>query len=81
MPFALAEYDVVTNYQTCNENQYDEAGCKLIRARELHKPADRLIRSIYEKRVPWGARQTAYQQKVRCTFATLKDDPPSRHIS
>jgi hypothetical protein len=43
--------------------------------RELHQPADALIRSIYEKRVAWGARQTAYQQKLRAAYATIKADP------
>jgi hypothetical protein len=47
----------------------------LAEACTLHQPADALIRNIYEKRVAWGALQTAYQQKVRSAYATVKADP------
>lgn len=43
-------------------------------ARDLHRSADDRIRAVYEKRAPWAAAQTAYQEKVRCAFATVKED-------
>lgn len=47
------------------------------RARELHRPADSLIQSIYEKRVAWSALPGAYDRKVRSIYACLRNDPPA----
>lgn len=46
-------------------------------AGELHRPTDTLIRSVYEKKTAWGALASAYQQKLKCIHATLKEDPSS----
>ncbi len=42
---------------------------------DLHGPVDAMIRGIYTGRLAWTARRTAYQEKVRCAYATVKDDP------
>ncbi len=46
----------------------------LARMRELHREPDALIRSIYEKKTAWTARQSAHQAKIRCAYATVKLD-------
>ena len=40
----------------------------------LHASADAMIHGIYTGRVAWAARRTAYQEKVRCAYATVKPD-------
>jgi hypothetical protein len=41
---------------------------------EQHRAVDAMIRGIYENRVALGARRTAYQEKIRCAYATVKFD-------
>jgi hypothetical protein len=41
--------------------------------RDRHRPADDLIRAIYEKRAPWAAAQTAHQDKVKSALATVRE--------
>ena len=47
----------------------------LAKGAEQHAAVDALIRGIYIKRMPWTARRTAYQEKMRCTYATVQSDP------
>src|SRR5579859_7644701 len=53
----------------------DEAvDAKRLRVLELHRPVDALIRSIYTGKVAWSALSGAYQQKLRCAYATVNED-------
>lgn len=59
------------------ELQMSEQGSRntsLAGMRELHRELDTLIRSIYEKKTAWAARQTAHQAKIKCAYATVKTD-------
>ncbi len=47
---------------------------KSTNAEDLHRSADALLRSIYEKRVAWSALPTAYEQKMRGAYACMKED-------
>jgi hypothetical protein len=46
----------------------------LTRFAEQHRAVDAMIRGIYENRVALAARRTAYQEKIRCAYATVKSD-------
>lgn len=52
----------------------DNASSAWKAARDLHKAPDDRIRAIYENRAAWGARQAAYQEKMRCAYATVNTD-------